>query len=659
MVNSEINVLDEHTIDKIAAGEVIERPSSVIKELIENSIDAMANTISIEIKDGGTSFIRVSDNGIGIRKDQVRKAFLRHSTSKIKSAIDLYVVKTLGFRGEALSSIAAVSRVNLITKHEDDVLGTSYVIEGGVEKDFSDIGAPKGTTFIIKDLFFNTPVRKKFLNSNQTEAIHIEEIIAHLALSRPDIAFRFINQGKEKIVTSGNNNLMEVIYRIYGKNIADNILPIKYESENIKIEGFIGKSVINRGNRKFEIFFINKRSVSGKKLSSALEDGYKGYLMQHQHPFCILNLYFTPGVVDVNFHPKKEEVRIEETKGDIYAEIAKSVHIRLIQREDIDVINDFKIKNFDNNGEPNNEDYKNNNIDVKNKVIGNEPFFERKREIYYTEDVPYIKEEEYEDVSSLVSPDLSKNDLDFTPSDKNILNDTKYFSDSNFPTKEEIASNDKIEIASNNSYENKRYEQRSFLTEYAKEHFDIIGQVFNTYWIIEYNKKMYIVDQHAAHEKVNFEKLMKQFKDKSILTQTISPPIMVTLDAEEKIILDNNMESFSSFGFSIEHFGGMDFALTGVPFGLLKADKRELFYDILGNYKRCKNIIDSKVSRQIIATMACKASIKGNEIHNSEEIKSLISNLLTLENPYHCPHGRPTMISFSRDDLDKMFKRIV
>ena len=278
MVNSEINVLDEHTIDKIAAGEVIERPSSVIKELIENSIDAMANTISIEIKDGGTSFIRVSDNGIGIRKDQVRKAFLRHSTSKIKSAIDLYVVKTLGFRGEALSSIAAVSRVNLITKHEDDVLGTSYVIEGGVEKDFSDIGAPKGTTFIIKDLFFNTPVRKKFLNSNQTEAIHIEEIIAHLALSRPDIAFRFINQGKEKIVTSGNNNLMEVIYRIYGKNIADNILPIKYESENIKIEGFIGKSVINRGNRKFEIFFINKRSVSGKKLSSALEDGYKGYL---------------------------------------------------------------------------------------------------------------------------------------------------------------------------------------------------------------------------------------------------------------------------------------------------------------------------------------------------------------------------------------------
>ena len=249
--------------------------------------------------------------------------------------------------------------------------------------------------------------------------------------------------------------------------------------------------------------------------------------------------------------------------------------------------------------------------------------------------------------------------MDFTPSDKNILNDTKYFSDSNFSTKEEIASNDKIEIASNDSYENKRYEQRSFLTEYAKEHFDIIGQVFNTYWIIEYNKKMYIVDQHAAHEKVNFEKLMKQFKDKSILTQTISPPIMVTLDAEEKIILDNNMESFSSFGFSIEHFGGMDFALTGVPFGLLKADKRELFYDILGNYKRCKNIIDSKVSRQIIAAMACKASIKGNEIHNSEEIKSLISNLLTLENPYHCPHGRPTMISFSRDDLDKMFKRIV
>ncbi|MCR4781849.1 MAG: DNA mismatch repair endonuclease MutL [Lachnospiraceae bacterium] len=645
MVNDVINLLSEGTIDKIAAGEVIERPSSVVKELVENAIDAGSKAVSVEIKDGGISYIRITDDGSGIRADQIKKAFLRHSTSKINDADDLYTVRTLGFRGEALSSIAAVSKVNLLTKTEDNPIGVSYIIEGGKEKSFSEIGAPKGTTFIISDLFYNTPVRKKFLNSPQTEGMKIQELMEHLALSNPGISFRFINQGKEKMVTPGNGSLKDTIYRIYGREITNNMLPIDFETNNMKVSGFIGKAVINRGNRKYESFFVDGRYVHGKMLSRSVEEGYKGYLMQHQYPFFILNLSFPPGKVDVNFHPKKEEVRIEN-KDEIYTELTVGVHERLIRREDIDVIPlDNKIKEVNSSIKNDfTDDEEINLIPQKPKTIGFEPFekkvntetLEKEKE-----DVPKLvkeeelKEEAYKDVSEQIS--LKEDVIDFTPI---IPKDVEL----------EIKHEKKPKVS---------YEQRSFLTPESKAHFNIIGQVFETYWIIEYDSKMYIVDQHAAHEKVNFERLMKKVATNEVYSQTVSPPIIVSLNSEEQDVLEKYMSDFEALGFSISSFGGNDFALTEVPYEMESIDKKRLFYDILSDAGKWKNVSDAKLVRERIATMACKASIKGNQKISRLEMEELISEMLTLENPYHCPHGRPTMVAFSRDDLDKMFKRIV
>ena len=603
----EINILSESTIDKIAAGEVIERPSSVVKELVENSIDAGAGSISVEIRNGGISYIRVTDNGRGISKSQIKKAFLRHTTSKIRNADDLIGVKTLGFRGEALSSIAAVSKVNLITHSKEDPVGISYRIEGGKEVSLSDIGAPQGTTFIACDLFYNTPVRKKFLNSPLTEGIRIEELIEHLALSHPEIAFRLINNNSEKLATPGNGSLTDTIYRVYGREITQNLLPVEYESENIKIEGFLGKSIINRGNRKFETFFVNKRYVHGKQLSKAVEDGYKGYLMQHQYPFFILNLYFPTGSVDVNFHPKKEEVRIEN-KEEIYTELTMCVHKRLILREDIDTI-PLEDSEPVKNPEP-----------EKPRSFGIEPF-EKKKDNF--PDIVLTKEEEKERKYSKVP-------------------------ESRFFKEEDKSKDNKI-----------HYEQRSFLTPDARPDFDIIGQVFDTYWIISFKDKMYIVDQHAAHEKVNFERMMKRVGENKVASQLVSPPVMITMNREEQEIFNKYKTSFEALGFKVAPFGGMDFAITEVPYELDMVDKKQLFYDILEDASKIKNMSDSNLIKERIATMACKASIKGNQHISKQEMEELLNEMLTLENPYHCPHGRPTMVAFSREDLDKLFKRIV
>lgn len=624
MVKGTINLLSEGTIDKIAAGEVIERPSSVVKELVENAIDAGSTSISVEIKDGGISYIRVTDDGDGIRADQIKKAFLRHSTSKITDENDLYDVKTLGFRGEALSSIAAIAKVNLLTKTEDNPVGVSYQIEGGKEVAFSEIGAPKGTTFIISDLFYNTPVRKKFLSSPKTEGLKIQDLMEHLALSHPDISFRFINQNKEKLVTPGNGNLKDAIYRIYGREVANNLLPIEFETANMKGDGFIGKSILNRGNRKFESFFVDGRYVHGKMLSKSVEDGYKGYLMQHQYPFFILNLSFPAGKVDVNFHPKKEEVRIEN-KEEIYTELTVAVHERLIRREDIDVI-------------PISSSEK----EIESTKVSFEPFESRsnafsEEEIEDSNQESITKEYEYKDVSEHIV--LKEVNVDFTP----------------YVPKEE-----KIEIPVVKEEPKKVvYEQRSFLTPENNRHFNIIGQVFDTYWIIEFDGKMYLMDQHAAHEKINFERLMKKVATNEVYSQIISPPIMISLSTEEEETLEKYREEFESLGFSISSFGGKDYALTEVPYEMESLDKKQLFYDILSDAGKWKNVSDSSLVRERIATMACKASIKGNQKVSRMEIEALLSELLTLENPYHCPHGRPTMVSFTREDLDKMFKRIV
>ncbi len=625
MVNNVINLLSEGTIDKIAAGEVIERPSSVVKELVENAIDAGSKAISVEIKDGGISYIRVTDDGMGIRSDQIQKAFLRHSTSKIQDADDILTVRTLGFRGEALSSIAAISKVNLLTKTADNPVGISYVIEGGKEKSMTEIGAPNGTTFIIEDLFYNTPVRKKFLNSPQTEGLKIQELMEHLALSNPAISFRFINQNKEKLVTPGNGSLKDTIYRIYGREVVKNMLPIEFETKNMSVSGYIGKAVINRGNRKFESFFVDGRFVHGKMLSRSVEEGYKGYLMQHQYPFFILNLTFPPGAVDVNFHPKKEEVRIEN-KDEIYTELTVGVHERLIRREDIDIIPLVKPEA------------------PKEEVRGFEPFEEQnndilpeeiKTDISKTEEAEEILEETYSDVSEHIS--LKEDVIDFTPV---------------IPKDAEL----EMKVVPK---EEPKYEQRSFLVPDAIKDIHIVGQVFDTYWIIEYDKKMYLVDQHAAHEKVNFERLMKKVATNEVYSQTISPPIMISLSSEEIATLEKYMDEFNALGFSISSFGGKDFALTEVPYEMDSIDKKQLFYDILSDAGKWKNVSDAKIVRERIATMACKASIKGNQRITEREMETLLREMLTLDNPYHCPHGRPTMVAFSREDLDKMFKRIV
>lgn len=625
MVNNVINLLSEGTIDKIAAGEVIERPSSVVKELVENAIDAGSKAISVEIKDGGISYIRVTDDGMGIRSDQIQKAFLRHSTSKIQDADDILTVRTLGFRGEALSSIAAISKVNLLTKTADNPVGVSYVIEGGKEKSMTEIGAPNGTTFIIEDLFYNTPVRKKFLNSPQTEGLKIQELMEHLALSNPAISFRFINQNKEKLVTPGNGSLKDTIYRIYGREVVKNMLPIEFETKNMSVSGYIGKAVINRGNRKFESFFVDGRFVHGKMLSRSVEEGYKGYLMQHQYPFFILNLTFPPGAVDVNFHPKKEEVRIEN-KDEIYTELTVGVHERLIRREDIDIIPLVKpeVKEEEVRGfEP---------FETQNNDVSPEEF---KTDISKTEEAEEILEETFSDVSEHIS--LKEDVIDFTPV---------------IPKDAEL----EMKVVPK---EEPKYEQRSFLVPEAIKEIHIVGQVFDTYWIIEYDKKMYLVDQHAAHEKVNFERLMKKVATNEVYSQTISPPIMISLSSEEIATLEKYMDEFNALGFSISSFGGKDFALTEVPYEMDSIDKKQLFYDILSDAGKWKNVSDAKIVRERIATMACKASIKGNQRISEREMETLLREMLTLDNPYHCPHGRPTMVAFTREDLDKMFKRIV
>ncbi len=621
MVELEIKLLDEETIGKISAGEVIEQPASIVKELVENSIDSGASSISVEIKEGGISYIRVTDDGCGISKNQIRNAFLRHSTSKIKNADDLYYVHTLGFRGEALASIAAVSKVRLLTKSINDPLGTTVYIEGGQEKEFEDCGTPDGTTFIITDIFYNTPVRKKFLLTSTSEGNQIQNIVEHIAFSHPDISFRYINNGSEKILTPGNRSLKDTVYKILGNEIVKNILPIEAGNESVKISGYIGKSVINRGNRKYETFFVNKRYIHDKALSKAVEEGYAGFLMQHQYPFFILFLDFPDGAVDVNFHPKKEEVRFER-KNDICDELRESVHDRLTLREDIDVV-------------PINDIVKTNNIEDMDI-----DFLEENDDYVVDFSEPeksYVAETNVSVYNSSVQKPAF---YGFEPFEYKKIDETALLPELH----------DDIPV---------KYEQRSFLTDESRPYFNIIGQVFDTYWIIEYKGKMFIIDQHAAHEKVNYERLVEKVHNQSVVSQILSPPIIISLNEEEQANFNQHIDDFEALGFKLSSFGGNDFALTEVPYEMGSVDKKQLFLDIIEEAGKWKKLSDTRLVRERLATMACKASIKGNQKVSRGEIEELISELLTLDNPYHCPHGRPTMISFDRNDLDKMFKRIV
>ncbi len=616
MVRNRIELLSQETIDQIAAGEVVDRPSSVVKELVENAIDSGATAITVEIKDGGTSFIRVSDNGCGIPKDQIRVAFLRHSTSKIRDAKDLLSIHSLGFRGEALSSISAVSRMEMITKTADELTGYHYVIEGSREVTLEEIGAPDGTTFLVHSLFFNTPARKKFLKSNTTEGNYIQEIMEHLAISHTEIAFSFLSNGKEKLHTVGNGNLRDVVYQIYGKEMTQAILPVDFSGESFHCHGFIGEPRVNRGNRNYENFFVQGRYVKSGILSKAVETGYQGFVMQHQYPFCILFFEFEDAQVDVNVHPSKMEVRFNNQQ-DIFLSVEHAVSKRLLNREDI-------------------------------------------------AEVPIVEEEESTDFSSIYqveTPIVSeepivslepKEPVKIKPSFEPFLKQTMEDAKSSFEAikeKEVVLAEEKpAEIV---------YEQQTFLTEESRPQFKIIGQVFDTYWIIEFQEKMYVIDQHAAHEKVLYERTMKTLENHTMTSQMVSPPIIVSLSAVEQEAYERCADAFTKLGFQIEPFGGREYQITGVPGNLFSIDAKALFMDMINQCLDYKPKDTSELILERVASMSCKAAVKGNNHLTYAEIEELIAELLTLDNPYHCPHGRPTIISMTKYELDKKFKRIV
>lgn len=615
-----IAILNQETIDKIAAGEVVERPCSVVKELVENAIDAGSTAITVEIKEGGISFIRITDNGCGIERDQVAVAFYRHSTSKIRSAEDLLTVKSLGFRGEALSSISAVARVELITKTYDELTGTRYVIEGSKELSNEEIGAPDGTTFIVKDLFYNVPARRKFLKTAQTEGSYISDMVEKLALSHPDISFKFINNNQTKLHTSGNGNRKDIIYHIFGREISSSLLEVKHECEYFKVEGFIGKPVITRGNRNYENYFINGRYVKSNILSRAIEEAYKSFLMQHQYPFTVL--YFTFfSELDVNVHPTKMELRFDNN-NEIYVELCDTIYAILSRKEMIPempvdstpapkkIVHEYK--------EPIPEPFEKRRI--------NEVRAAESRSVYGQSVTSAVKD------YSAIEPAVK------TPKTSTAYEPAQVVTG----TQQTLGDYDKV-----------------FLTESAKKQFSIIGQLFKTYWLIEFEDKLYIIDQHAAHEKVLYEKTMARLANKDFTSQRISPPIVMTLDARESEMLEKYRPQIEQFGYEVEHFGGKEYMISAIPDNLFNIDMKDLFIEMLDDFSNATGRQTPDIITEKVASMSCKAAVKGNDKLTLPEINKLIDELLSLDNPYNCPHGRPTIISMSKYEIEKKFKRIV
>ena len=642
-----INILDHQTIDKIAAGEVVERPSSVVKELVENAIDAGANAVTVEIKDGGTSLIRVTDNGGGIEKSQVHNAFLRHATSKITSADDLTELVSLGFRGEALASIAAVSMVELITKTPSELTGIRYVIEGGIEKEQEEIGAPEGTTVLVRNLFYNTPPRKKFLKQPQTEGSYVADLMEHLAMSNPGISFKFIINGQTRFYTTGNGNLSEIIYRIYGKEISKELVPIHYDNEGIAIDGLLGKPVILRANRNYEIFYVNGRYIKSTLISKAIEEGYREYLMQHKFPFCVLHFRIDTQRIDVNVHPTKMEVRIADGPA-FYDTVKGSIHEALHSTEMIPevTLTEEKPKKADNTA-------------VKESVP--EPF-EQRRIMRNAESSEYQSDYKPDD-KTITLPNQSAYDRVRESADYSVAAHTPILNSNNAVNTDKMTEADRnTSMPRENSMvtptQMELFEDK-ILSEESRAHYEIIGQLFDTYWLVSYEDKMLIIDQHAAHEKVKYERLIKHFHEHDIVSQTLNPPLIVTLSGSERECYLKHSEDFESLGFIIEEFGGNDYAVRGVPMDLYGYGEKEFFREILEELAEEVLSGTPESVRTRIATMACKAAVKGNMRLSRQEAEQLIDELLTLDNPYHCPHGRPTIISMSKYEIEKKFKRIV
>lgn len=645
-----IAVLDESTIDKIAAGEVIERPSSVVKELVENAIDAGATAVTAEIKDGGISLIRITDNGEGIAKDQIATAFLRHATSKITKVEDLLSVSSLGFRGEALSSIAAVCQVEVITKTAGTLLGTRYRIEGGQEILTEEIGAPEGTTFLVNNIFYNTPARKKFLKSAMTEAGYISELMERMALSHPEIAFKFINNRQTRLHTSGNHNLKDIIYGIYGRDIAANLLPVKAEGAFGRLEGFVGKPVISRGNRNFENYFVNGRYVKSKIITKAIEDAYKTFMMQHKYPFTALHFTIPGDLLDVNVHPTKLELRFSNQE-EIYQTVYDTVRQALSSRE---LIPDVGVDR-----EPKKAELPK----YKKPAQVPEPFQIPKAKPQSSFTAHVIRESAS---SYTVLPKAEKaprplpqmfQKQNTEPASKSVP-ETEKGEVSETATKPEKPFEQEITREIQKAEQMELFDDKLLSQQNVKQH-TVIGQVFDTYWIVQFQDKMYLIDQHAAHEKVLYEQTMKRLKDHTFTSQRISPPVILTLSLKEEEALKMHMDVFEKLGFEIEPFGGMEYALSAIPDNLFGITERSLFLEILDG------LVDQSVRGtpqsvlEKVASMSCKAAVKGNHRMSTKEAHALIDELLTLDNPYNCPHGRPTIISMSKYELEKKFKRIV
>ena len=753
---NEIVLLSQETIDKIAAGEVVERPASVVKELVENAVDAGANAVTVEIRDGGTSLVRITDNGCGIPKEQVRIAYMQHATSKIRKVEDLQTSGTLGFRGEALSSIAAVSQVEMITKTAGSLTGVRYVIEGGSEKSLQEIGAPEGTTFLVHNLFYNTPARKKFLKSPSSEAGYVSDLLERMALSHPNISFKFISNRDTKLHTSGNCNLKDIIYSIYGRDVAANLVPAEADYGNIKIHGFIGKPVISRGNRNYENYFVNGRYVKSTIIARAIEDAYKAFMMNHRYPFTVLQIMVDTGDVDVNVHPQKLEVRFANQQ-EIYEKVLQTVKESLIGKELIPEFTidepkkttgekqqgsrrsgDMRTSCTSSGGQRSTLD----RYDGRDRAQGNrgsrgadpqslqkdefrkseyveasgishsiparypEPFEKIRTQLIAEANSPYeIKYPQLDRRSGLMRPvtgsiipgqarDAKNNGEQQVAEHGELMTETvvedaghgkvksvtveknaehgkpapgaledviTYDTQPNIPEVQAFAEDitrQKEEEADRKSIQMELFSNK-LLAKENRAHHKLIGQVFDTYWIVEFEEKMYLIDQHAAHEKVMYERFMKQYREKCQTSQMVTPPVIVTLSLQEETLLNRHLGEFQSVGFEIEPFGGREYAISAVPDNLYGLASRELFLEILDGLSDVSERASDQIVLEKIASMSCKAAVKGNSHLSTAEANALIGELLTLENPYNCPHGRPTIITMTKYELEKKFKRVL
>lgn len=716
-----IKVLDQNTINKIAAGEVIEKPSSVIKELVENSIDSGATAVTVEVKGGGLSFLRVTDNGAGIKKDEVKLAFLRHATSKLVTVEDLLSISSLGFRGEALASIAAVAQVEMITKTADDVTGLRYQIHGGKEISSEEIGAPGGTTIIVRNLFYNTPARKKFMKTDATETSYIYDLMCRICMSHPEISFKFIANGTDKLFTSGNGKLRDIIYHIYGRDITSYLLEINAENDYMKISGYIARPCISRGNRSFEGYYVNHRYIKSAVLTKAIEDAFRTFVMIHKFPFTEINFQVRPDLLDVNVHPTKMELKFANSQ-DIYSFTYNAIRETLLFKELIPDVAPGK--------DPKPETFKQRDVGKAPEAFENK----RREAIVRAEErtVPQSQPEQHRPAEPQNQPEQLRSAetqtspqqlcpiepqtssqpvhpvieiIDETSSSNNkgsdVIDNNKMekpagnyiYADRNNDLERDIVQNrnvvnespaytapaparpsvtaatqdSTVSAASAAAYieeAGKKYVQQDmfqekFLTKEARAKHRLIGQLFKTYWLIEYDGKFFIMDQHAAHEKVKYEELMENYKNKKIYSQYLMPPAVVTLSAAEIEFLHENMDMFEALGYQIENFGGREFKLNAVPDNLFGLDGRELFIDFIADASSSakKVTIDTFIHK--LSTMACKAAIKGNTEISFKEADALIDQLLKLENPYTCPHGRPTVISMTEAEIEKKFKRIV